>query len=465
MGLIVISTACNDGDTNFEIDEYTSVVYLKNNGATEVEFYNVNEDVKFITSINKGGTNNNATGGVELAVFSDKEMEEYNKETGSMYKILPKEYYVLPSNFVFGSQEMYHTLEVVLKKNIGELDHKKNTYVLPIQLISKDFVVNNKKHRLLLKPNVITPEITLKNIGKQPAIEFSADDAINKTATVKIPVTLSVENKWGFSAVFEKDETILASSVQQYATLQGEKYTLLQKASYSFDESLAFSSGETTKDFTINLDRKNLGRGNYLLPIILKDCQGMPFSVSPLVCYIHLKITSELPQISLNIDQLYSNSHEHNPGDRVFSNLLDNDPSTDWQSQWWADTPPLYEKELPKHDPIYGVYVDIKLNTPISSFMAFHYWTKAGNNYPTHIQMYVGSNSGDLKLLKDYSDLSPAKEVPFKTPELDISEKGAIKLVRIAMIKSRGGDLRGQVWDTNKCCSNVSMSEIKLFGY
>lgn len=462
LGLTAFSSACNDGDTIFEVDEYTSVVYLKNNGITEVEFYNVNEDVKFTTSINKGGTNNNATGEVELVVFSEQEMDNYNKATGSAYKILPKEYYTLPSHYVFDSKEMYHSLEIVLKKNVGELNHKQNTYVLPIQLISKDCTVNKDKGQLLLKPTVITPEITLKKIGKQPAIEFAVDDVNNKTATVKIPVTLNVDNKWDFSAIFEQDEAILTSSVQQYAEVQGEKYTLLPQTSYSFNESLTFRSDELTKDLTINLDRKELGRGEYLLPVILKGCQGMPFTVSSLVCYIHLKITRELPQIALTIDQLSTNSPQKNPGNNLFSCLLDTDPSTEWQSQWWKDD----GAAKPKHDPVYGVYVDINLKTPISSFMAFQYRTKSGHNCPGHIQIYVGTTSGDLELLKEYSGLPQAKDTPFKTPDLDISDKGAIKLVRIAIIKNiAGGDLKGQVWDNNNCCPNASLAEINLFGY
>lgn len=74
---------------------------------------------------------------------------------------------------------------------------------------------------------------------------------------------------------------------------------MLPIANYEFDASLSFTQAASNPKLPVKLDRNGLEVGSYLLPIIPTDCAGMPFDISKAICYIHVMITEQLPQIDL----------------------------------------------------------------------------------------------------------------------------------------------------------------------
>ena len=57
------TTSCEDpGDVQFEDDNFSSTLYLKDTGLIDIDFYNINKDVTFTTAVGKGGTDRRLPG-------------------------------------------------------------------------------------------------------------------------------------------------------------------------------------------------------------------------------------------------------------------------------------------------------------------------------------------------------------------------------------------------------------------
>lgn len=138
-------TSCdNPGEPQFENDEFTSVLYLKNNNQVEVDFYNVNEDVTFSTAIGKGGTNPAIARNASLAVFTQEELDAYNTENATNFIMLPSNYYEFDKDYTFDESTESQNVNITLKASIGTLEQNKQ-YVLPIRLESPEYSIKRIK--------------------------------------------------------------------------------------------------------------------------------------------------------------------------------------------------------------------------------------------------------------------------------------------------------------------------------
>lgn len=185
---------------------------------------------------------------------------------------------------------------------------------------------------------------------------------------------------------------------------------------------------------------------------------------------------SALSQITLSAGMLTASSTQS--GGNI-NKVIDGVASDDsyWESIWTSNTDP-------HHDPVYGVYIDVKLgDSAPAKFLSLNYATRGYNNaVPNHIAIYVGESSESLKKIGelhreadalptdgakwigngDVEDLSKLKVLP-------LIGKSA-KLVRIAFLSSYGANTSGPVRDLtdtvissgNQAC--VAISELKLYG-
>lgn len=464
-GLMALITSCdNPGDPQFENDKFSSVLYLKNSGQVEVEFYNVNEDITYTTAIGKGGTNASIARSASLNVFTQEEMDTYNEENATNFAILPAQCYEFTKDYSFEGQTESQTVNITLKANIGALDESKQ-YALPLKLTSPDYGVNENKQDLLLIPNVITPKISLNKVGKQDMISISVD---NPNATsLSIGTVLNMPNNgWSFSVNPETDENILKTLVDQYTAQAGGSYELLPATNYSLSE-LTFTGTENQKDLEISISNKDLLLNNdYLLPIVLSNCTGMPFDVdSENICYVHIRVTAELVPINLE-GKLSTNDTSTDAGNKL-SSLLDDNPNTVWQSTWHKAYLPSGATN-PPCDPTYGIYIDVK-NINITQIMQLKIATSATNNYPTEWSIYVMGADNQYKLLRNYTNSFNNTPTEFTTEEF-LTECTSI---RIAFLRTKnvidGDDLRNITWGSasgwGSNCRNVGICDLKLYGY
>ncbi len=466
-GFIAFSTtSCDDpGEPQFEIDEFTSTLYIKDSGLTELDFYNVNKDITFTTAIGKGGTDAEVARTATLRIFTQEELDTYNKQNGSEYVTMPTDCYEFNKEYTFEAQMESQELAVTLKAKVGELDPDIQ-YVLPIKLTSPIYSVNEKKKALILKPTIITPTVSLTSIGKQSPMGVHSENTYLSTATFSTKVKLDMPNSgWEFSAQFEKDQDILHFFVDQYSVTTGKIYKLLPATAYSLPD-MDFANTENEKALDIEVSYKpGMTAGDYLLPIVLKGVSGMPFDVDTNPCYIHINVTDGIMKIAIVPTDISGNNSQETD----YRNLVDgttNSVGENWQSIW-----AINKKVEPQSisDPTYGVYIDIEnLSKKITKVLKIKMTTTTGHNYPKNFTIYGQTEgSSDWTNLENVTDgFTDNKKVWEK--EISVSEE--IIAIRVALTQSKSGNLR-EIKFGNESGGwyyynpNVGLNEIELFGY
>lgn len=464
-GLMTLSTSCEDGDTKFNNDEYSTILYLGNSGEIIIDFYNLNTDFVYTTSIRKGGTSPEGTATALLRILEQEEMDIYNREHGTTFQILPKEYYTMPTDFSFDAEDGSQVVNITFKKEIGfDLDTEANQYVLPIRLYSDSNNVNPDLETLVLRPNVITPYLSLGKTGIQKKISALKNEEITG-AVVKIPVALNTENvNWTFKALLETDGDILQELVNQYKIESGTfvDYKLLPEGNYTFESAIQFTEGEKEKEITVNIRRKaELSQGEYLLPVVLKGCDGMPFKTVSTACLIHVEVVGEVVKVDLR-DKVSAISEAS--GDNI-GKAIDGEEATLWQSVWYVSDP----KNNPVgkfFDSTYGVYIDIKgLN--IKEILQFNMVNKdVPRISPKSMAIYVGTSESNLTKVWETDDAFPNPVDKRAVCDTGFITSGEITMVRIACLSNGSGkSMTALQYYSNNYLHNVCMNEIELFGY
>lgn len=464
LGMMLASTSCEDDNKGYT-DEFATVLNYKQEGIVEFDFYNVNKDVTQIVTVGKGGHDLAAQPEITLIPFTQKEMDDYNKSTGSTFKLLPAEYYTLPTGLTFTAEELYKNIDVVFKATVGELA-KASDYLLPIRLLSNTSPVHGDKNLICLKPNVLTPSLSLKEPGKIDVALSIEEDPVK---IVDLSYYLDLKNEWDFTIKFEKDEVALAAAAVAYNKKNGVDYKLLPQGNRTFASSLPFTANVRNAKLEITFSHEGLELGHYLLPVIPTECVGMPFDISKGVCYIHVMVTEQLPKIALEVSMLKASSTVQ-WGDEGIKNVLDNKTATHWQSIWTSHE----GINTPLHDPTYGVYIDITLTNALSKSVALDYTTRQsdGNAVPDHIVMYAGKDITDLKQigeLKRVEDGLPTTG-DTKYSSRNFSLKGETKILRLAILSQYSardkiiGNLTDNKKQDNGYFSSVVISELALYG-
>lgn len=440
----------NPGEPQFENDEFTSVLYLKDSGQVPVDFYNVDKDIVFTTAIGKGGTEPSISRDGSLNVFTQEEMDAYNEENATNFAILPAECYEFTQDYAFEGETESQPVNITLKKGLASLDENTH-YALPLKLTSSKYNVNAIKSTILLLPEVITPQISLTTTGEQSAPELSIH---NESTTFTTSVLMNMNNLgWEFSVSYETDPQVLQSLADIFIATKGGGYTLLPAENYELAASV-FAGTEREKELNIKILSKGLDNGKYVIPVAINSITGVPFEYSTEVCYITVTV-SDL--VNITSKDLYANSAE-NRNSNLVANVIDGNFTNGWQSEWY-----LPQGESPLSDPKYGVYIDIKNITNISEVMDLSVWISTTHNNAKHIQFYAGTSEDDLKLVHENEDCYPDRmsNKLYQTGKIKV---GKISMIRIACIKSQSnGDLR-KITSSN-VGQNVSISEVKVYGH
>lgn len=460
-GFVAYSTiSCeNPGEPQFENDQYKSVLFLDNSGQQKVDYYNTNKELVYTTSIGKGGTDPEIARNATLRVFTQEEMNIYNEENLTDFKILPTDCYEYTTKYAFETKTEKQEVNITLKPNIFLLGNK-SQYVLPLRLTSPVYGVNEVNDELILIPNLITPTLSLSDAGIK---ELTIPETEMETQLFTTPVSLSVPNQnWDFSVELERERDILQSLVDRYSAESGIIYKLLPIANYTLPAEVLFSGSGNTQDLYVNIKNTNLKKfTRYLLPVVIKECSGMPFEIDGVnnTCFLQVVVSGELTKQELNVNQLSSNE-TYDKGN--FNKLVDNDPETSWQSRWEKSQQPTME--LPPFDRTYGIYFDID-NIDIQNALQLEVAIKTTHNLPTEWSIYKKENDGSFtKLGETYTNTFSSTQKAFKT---NVLMSGACSAIRIAFTKtnnSNGSSLTNPVWKDGKNCGNINLAEITLFG-
>ena len=115
-------------------------------------------------------------------------------------------------------------------------------------------------------------------------------------------------------------------------------------------------------------------------------------------------------------------------------------------------------------DPVYGVYVDIALKSPLKAIvLSYCTRTQNGNGVPTHIVMGVSNNGTDWTVLGEATTDEMASSVAGQCITLPVMKHTtSFRYIRMGIAESVAGDLRktyssgSQPW--------TALAEIELYG-
>lgn len=393
---LALITSCSR-EMEYDQPQYSSVVYLKNSGLTEVEFYNIGQDITYKTGIGRGGTNQETVGNVTLVPFTPEELKEYNEESGQKYLQIPGEYYTIKDTHIdFTANQEYADVEIVLKKEIGEL--KGGNYILPINLQSDIHSVNSNHERLILHPNIVTPMVSFSMKEKM----YETEEALGTDLSVDtypFQIVLDyTDNTEDFEVHFLKEETELETLVDKYNISNGTDYILLPITAYSFDEKLTLSGGITNGELQVKLLQEGinkLSQGKYLLPIKMTRCGLKPFDVNTEdVRYIALTY-STMRKITLTESDITASGNAGN--NTKPSSMIDGDTNTYWD---------VCSKNQVTFNNRTCVYFDIDLGTTYTDVELSYYSYKDGSNLglPHIIHVYASEDKETWKLIAKGDD-------------------------------------------------------------
>lgn len=482
-GMAVSLPSCDEEDTPTAPDseqpggedtpkEKEEFFYIESEkcGVRTVTFLNQNQDVKYSFDIWQGGedTGNEAT--VSLAVMTAEELTQYNTANGTNYTaILPKDCYSFTADYTgFTKETLKQTAEITFKAKTGSLNFATTEYVLPLKLSAADKKVKIDENRniIILRPSISTPLVAF--MGDLEAEPYTIYKGQEEEKSYEFDVTLDRDNLgWDFTVKTETDEAKLTTLVTAYNEANATTCSLLPAANYTIG-ALQFTGNDMQKQLTVTIKNiASLGLDkNYLLPVVLKSCEGMPFNVdTEKVIYIPVNYLS-LPQVALKGKVSTNCTGDGKNADLLIDGKKDN---TQWQSIWGKSST---DKPTDRYDATYGVYIDIK-DVPITQTMRLDLFAFAQNNYPTQIKIYCGTDQNNLTELKEISkpfDFSSDGVNKCTTEDIDLTNKST-GLIRIALLQSKnGGSLTGELgwwksgsWWYNQV--NVGLSEIELYGY
>lgn len=417
MSLLLISallgTSCDEAiDENFP-SEYETVMHfkvMKGETVVEVPLLRIGDDSKYNVIVGKGGYKPSADAEAVMNVMTEDQLAEYCKENSCDYKLLPSKYYKLSSDKIsFVGGESSKAVEVTFKtENIATDLSREIQYVLPLCLSASKGAVYKELSVEILKIKVKTPMISSDMPDLQSFIKNYYDG--NKTFEVTSALLMDLnENKNSFIVNLESDENILAGYVEEYKKNNAafKNARMLPIANYTIPASISFAPNDLVKELIVNINYDGLDIGNYLLPVVLKNCEGRPYDVNNTPRFIHIDLKKQLSAIILTPDMLSNSTRPElvNQGRHEVGSMLDGDPSTYWQSEWSIYTTPGDSRK--PHDPKYGLYLDIELANPICDF-AFDYQTSTLNAFTMskRIKVYFCNSKEELD-----NNLMPAVEI------------------------------------------------------
>lgn len=442
--------------------------YIGNNryGVQIVNMLDQGEDVKYTFELIRAGKHIDPEETVTLNVMTPEELEAYNSENMTDYALLPEDAYAFTAEYKgFSVEAPKQTAEITLKASIADLNLDATDYVLPLHLSASAAEVDEERSELILRPVVTRP--TVYFIGDLNAeVSVYKDDVSNPIAPSEFAMILDRDNQgWNFSVEFERDETALQTLVDEYNAQNSTSYTLLPSANYALSEA-NFTADNPTP--TLSVSYKNLNSltldEEYLLPIKMKECTGMSFSVDDRTVYIPVKVFNLL-KIDLTADNLWVISDA--ASDQSKEQLVDGNPTTLYQSIWAQGYGTIYGENV--NDPTYGIYMDIDLSgTELNKGVRFRLsLSKYQDNYPKQTSFYgwTGTEWTKIETISSFFEVTGSESYPYSA-EKEFSLDTPVSKLRIAFESNgAGSDLTGNIVYSGSYYRNIQFSELELWGY
>lgn len=454
--------ACEDHRAD-NLEEFNTVLYFRNGGLQDLTLYRTGEDGIYSIPVCKAGYDIHSVTSATVKVFNDALLEEYNAANDTELQLIPEEYYkfvsatheALPDQesvlLDFGSEDLYKT--VLLSVNTAALNDFLNAnpdtpYVFAFKLYSEDPVTERYSY-IILTPEVIVPVLSFKTAGIE---NFSLNSESPEIETYSNTVVLNMEdNKWDFTCDLEvMDEEWLAG----YNAEKGTSYIMLPEDAYTFQvKELNFSSGVSEVSFNVDVKRSEMELlTEYVVPIRLSSCSKDQFEINHDKEVYLLNVRMDPDKIKLTESMITACNTQSGDGQGV-PGLIDGNTNTYWHSVW--------NTVLTNADPVYGVYLDIALESPLSTLVCT-YCTRAqnANGAPRHIVVGVSNDGSSWKTVGDFATeamRASGKGTWITLPVMKTEEN--FTYIRFGIAESAAGDLR-----VNGVKCYTALSELEISG-
>ena len=238
----------------------------------------------------------------QLEAWNEKDLEAYNKEEETAYKLLPSSLYSISTPQITLEQGIASKkVEVKFAPDKVFTEFKKNgtEYVIALRLTSSVAKVRKSQSDFLLHIPVHHPTVSLVMPSQEISVSkmsmpVSVDATFNCRADGEIKT-----NPWNFTctlAVPSNAEELVAKYNEDYKT----SYRLLPSANYDLGEGISFKAGENEATGGITVKREGMEAVKYLLPVQLREASHESVALHNEICYFKIGMTYTNPVITFS---------------------------------------------------------------------------------------------------------------------------------------------------------------------
>lgn len=238
----------------------------------------------------------------QLEAWNEKDLEAYNKEEETDYKLLPSSLYSISAPQITLEQGIASKkVEVKFAPDKVFTEFKKNgtEYVIALRLTSSVAKVRKSQSDFLLHISFDYPTVSLVMPSQEISVSkmsmpVSVDATFNCRADGEIKT-----NPWNFTctlAVPSNAEELVAKYNEDYKT----SYRLLPSANYDLGEGISFKAGENEATGGIIVKREGMEAVKYLLPVQLREASHESVALHNEICYFKIGMTYTNPVITFS---------------------------------------------------------------------------------------------------------------------------------------------------------------------
>lgn len=238
----------------------------------------------------------------QVEAWNEKDLEAYNKEEETAYKLLPSSLYSISTPQITLEQGIASKkVEVKFAPDKVFTEFKKNgtEYVIALRLTSSVAKVRKSQSDFLLHISFDYPTVSLVMPSQEISVSkmsmpVSVDATFNCRADGEIKT-----NPWNFTctlAVPSNAEELVAKYNEDYKT----SYRLLPSANYDLGEGISFKAGENEATGGITVKREGMEAVKYLLPVQLRETSHESVALHNEICYFKIGMTYTNPVITFS---------------------------------------------------------------------------------------------------------------------------------------------------------------------
>lgn len=238
----------------------------------------------------------------QLEAWNEKDLEAYNKEEETAYKLLPSSLYSISAPQITLEQGIASKkVEVKFAPDKVFTEFKKNgaEYVIALRLTSSVAKVRKSQSDFLLHISFDYPTVSLVMPSQEISVsKMSMPVSVDATFNCRADGEMKT-NPWNFTctlAVPSNAEELVAKYNEDYKT----SYRLLPSANYDLGEGISFKAGENEATGRITVKREGMEAVKYLLPVQLREASHESVALHNEICYFKIGMTYTNPVITFS---------------------------------------------------------------------------------------------------------------------------------------------------------------------